>query len=58
MRIELLAIEGSAGAREIEVMRPNLFRMAWYSALAVMGFKQSPLGGFGGMLMEYSGGAG
>ncbi len=47
--IELKALEGGAPA-PIRVTRPRLYKILTQRLLAVAGFKQSPLGGFGGVL--------
>jgi hypothetical protein len=43
-------LERDAEPRAIEVKPPSRFRTLWYRALATMGLKRAPLGGFGGTI--------
>jgi hypothetical protein len=40
----------ASAPREITVVRPKWFKAIWHSALALVGLKRNPLGGFGGVL--------
>ncbi len=40
----------------LEVRRPRQFQVMWHNLVAAMGFRRSPLGGFGGLLPDPSAG--
>lgn len=47
---------GTGEAEPVSVRRPSFYRRIWYRMLALAGLRRNPLGGFGGMLPEPSGG--
>jgi hypothetical protein len=54
--ILIVAPEQTGPPLPLEVPRPALFRLLWYSLLATMGLRRAPLGGFGGFLPTDSAG--
>jgi hypothetical protein len=48
----------AGAASRFKVTRPSRFRMAWYRALAMMGFRRNSAGGFGSVTPTFHGGGG
>jgi hypothetical protein len=52
--LKLRAIDLSTGRVEepLTVPAPSRFRLAWYAAVALLGFRRSNVGGFGSTVPE------
>ncbi|HUL15889.1 MAG TPA: hypothetical protein VLV88_07825 [Terriglobales bacterium] len=56
LEISSFATARSGNVEAIIVPRPSWFRAVWYRALAALGLKRNPAGGYGGVFPGYSSG--
>ena len=54
--IELRVVDVKSGqvADRVDVPKPSGFKLAWYSAIALLGLRRSNVGGFGSMIPEHT----
>jgi hypothetical protein len=58
IRLKVIDLATGDVSEDVKLWKPSKFRMAWYVAVALLGFRRSNVGGFGSTVPEQTGRSG